>query len=412
MNKFLKTALVSFFFLISANLFSAPPESQGIPELMQIINDESLMPKERIEAIDKIIALKAVESAPELVPLLKEKNMWLIEKAAEALRALNNKKALTEVAALLKTGSAREKIGAAQALFYSHQKESIVQLEILANDPDLGFIARMAMVKLADKALIPTYRRMLDNKDPVVIYEGIEGLGKAGTKTEIGKIVPFLDHKDIRVVRNAMVALNRLDDGSAAKPIVKKLMELDVFDYVISQIKQESSFSPFSLSPEVVSNLVELTKSGDEKQRKHAGWVLAALAPSNAPKRETLLYEMVDSYLTCQHFSGEFGSGNEERENQVMEGYNRYCEEASTKTKGAYTALPQEPLVAATIIRLVGVMDGGRDVAFFSPDSSIATMCEKSKSYFEKYENETGEADRYFVQLCKDTAPKHKPVPY
>jgi hypothetical protein len=182
-------------------------------------------------------------------------------------------------------------------------------------------------------------------------------------------------------------------------------MKHEPFDYPIGYLRQQtqSSTRPFSLNPAVVLSLVEKTNSKDQKERRSAGWILAALAPQYAPSREKTMFPMMDSYLTCRHFAGEFGSGDQEREDDVMAGYEDSCAQAREHLKEAYAALPDEPLVAATVLRMLGMMGGGENtLATFGITESTASFCKKSFDYFERGYRADKEVDGGFAELCTE----------
>jgi hypothetical protein len=108
--------------------------------------------------------------------------------------------------------------------------------------------------------------------------------------------------------------------------------------------------------------------------------------------------EALDAIDACYHWGGEVGDQSEARNKDILAGVTRDCPIARQKAESALKAYPDNPELAAAILRLI-------DVGYFDvTDVRRKHICTKAAQKFKREFEESRSEDVLFLAECAEQA--------
>jgi len=98
----------------------------------------------------------------------------------------------------------------------------------------------------------------------------------------------------------------------------------------------------------------------------------------------------------CYHWAGEVGEGDEERQKQIANGFERDCPVATSKARNAYSKYPNN---AELIYYLFYIIDIGY---FDVSNETKSDMCKKSFEYYKDIYESSSIEDDFYKDYCPE----------
>ena len=121
--------------------------------------------------------------------------------------------------------------------------------------------------------------------------------------------------------------------------------------------------------------------------------LLIAVSPTSSTAESKtdenkIISEAIEAIEMCYHWAGETGEGDEERQKQIAQGFERDCPIATEKAGNAYKKYPNNAKLIYYIFELM-------DIGYFDvSDETRVKMCDTAISYYKdsfirsKYEDD------------------------
>ena len=106
--------------------------------------------------------------------------------------------------------------------------------------------------------------------------------------------------------------------------------------------------------------------------------------------------EAIEAIEMCYHWAGEVGEGDEERQKQIANGFERDCPVATSKARNAYSKYPNN---AELINYLFYIMDIGY---FDVSNETKSDMCKKSFEYYKDIYESSSIEDDFYKDYCPE----------
>jgi HEAT repeat protein len=274
-NEFGKSQKTSF------EILKQVKDQKIILNLLELVKDKDIDVRGR--AADALSQIRAKEAVLPLLELLKDKEGYVRGRAAYVLGQLQAKEAVLPLLELLKDKESDVRGSAASALGQLQAKEAVLPLLELLKDKEGGVrgCAASALGQIqAKEAILPLLELLKDN-DREVRWRAAFALGQLQAKEAVLALLELLKDKDIHVRGSAASALGQMQGKQAVEPLLQVLKDKDEEKgvrgsaaYVLGLIKAK----------EVVLPLIELLKNKGPDVR-----VLAALALEQMQAKEAVL---------------------------------------------------------------------------------------------------------------------------
>jgi HEAT repeat protein len=184
---------------------------KSVDALISALNRENIFVREKaIEALGNIgseTAVKAIEAlgnirsetaVKPLIEMLKAEDITLQEKAIEALGNIGSETAVKPLIQMLKDKNiSRDK-------------------------------AIEALGKIGNKTAVDALIEMLKGEDITLQEKAIKALGKIGSETAVEPLIQMLKDKDISIREKAIEALGKIGNETAVEPLIQMLKDKDI----------------------------------------------------------------------------------------------------------------------------------------------------------------------------------------
>jgi HEAT repeat protein len=265
-------------------------------QISQLKDTDSVV---RWRAADALGAIKDPRAVEPLVAALKDADRDVRLSAAAALGAIKDPRAVAPLSVALKDPDDRVRYYAAEALGKIKDPRAIMPLLAIIQDPDSlqnsdnGFVlecAATALGEIGTPAIAPLIA-ILNNPNDLVQHRTTMALGKIGTPA-VAPLVAALKAPNGRVRASAAEALGNIKDPRTVMPLIAALKDTN-HDVQMNAAKALGEIQ----DPRAVPPLIAALKNPDSGVRGYAAWALVTI---NDPRMVAPLIAAVkdpDSYV-------------------------------------------------------------------------------------------------------------------
>jgi HEAT repeat protein len=226
--------------LAAALLVSCKPADPRNPDTwIARLSDSD--PRERLKAVRELRNLHALEAAPRIAELLKDR--FVREEAATALTDLGTKE---EVPALLDAVDSTFAAGSDQATRAATRTNARIA---------------EALGRIADPRAGPTLLRLARSKDDYVRIQAVEALGAIREKPAVAELSRIVDDETSPpvLVKRAVAALGEIGDPAA----IPALQHALVLERRGVSLLPEASYALFLFGPQAVEPMIKIARDED-----------------------------------------------------------------------------------------------------------------------------------------------------
>ena len=125
-------------------------------------------------------------------------------------------------------------------------------------------------------------------------------------------------------------------------------------------------------------------------------------AANSETDESKIISETIEAIEMCYHWAGEVGEGNEERQKQIAQGFERDCPIATEKAGNAYQKYPKNAELIYYIFELM-------DIGYFDVSNKTREeMCDSAISYYK----DSFARSKYEDDIYKEQCPTQAKVIY
>ena len=121
-------------------------------------------------------------------------------------------------------------------------------------------------------------------------------------------------------------------------------------------------------------------------------------AANSETDESKIISEAIEAIEMCYHWAGEVGEGNEERQKQIAQGFERDCPIATEKAGNAYQKYPDNAELIYYIFELM-------DIGYFGVSyETREEMCDTAISYYKDSFARSNYEDDIYKEQCPNQA--------
>jgi len=145
-----------------------------------------------------------------------------------------------------------------------------------------------SLIKIGKPAVKPLIQALKDEEKSDIIY--IKALEKIGDTRAIDPLIQALEHKEVKVRKEAALALGTIGDAKAIAPLIQALEDEGVYEW--RSVQDEAQVALQTMAETAIKPLIHALKDENSKIRQNVATALGSIEDKRAV--EPLIYVLED----------------------------------------------------------------------------------------------------------------------